>query len=225
MVSHTTDLQDTVAQSFRGKITYFRNLHRESFAEPPQPTPMVIEYQTPYREPLEQRPYTHTVDGQNPAPPKKCWNDDSPQNTNEQGFPMVAKWCRMYLPHRPIYCDSCLHTYHSPFPSIDWVLFNVREPSGSLPSPCRSSGQQLWRSSMACISLPLRTSCPKDPKWNTEPDARDPVPLKGKWSYGLLGLPCQVPCELVGGQLTPSLPRLLALTRTFENNIHFARVV
>ena len=26
----------------------------------------------------------HTVDGRNPAPPKKPWNDDSPANTNKQ---------------------------------------------------------------------------------------------------------------------------------------------
>ena len=31
------------------------------------------------------------MDGRNPAPPKKPWNDDSPANTNEQWFPMVLK--------------------------------------------------------------------------------------------------------------------------------------
>ena len=30
-----------------------------------------------------------TVDGRNPAPPKKPWNDDSPVNTNKQRFPLV----------------------------------------------------------------------------------------------------------------------------------------
>ena len=34
-----------------------------------------------------------TVDGRNPAPPQKPWNDDSSANTNNQGFPMVSKWC------------------------------------------------------------------------------------------------------------------------------------
>ena len=35
------------------------------------------------------------MDGQNPAPPKKPWNDDSPENTNKQGFPMGSKWVRI----------------------------------------------------------------------------------------------------------------------------------
>ena len=30
----------------------------------------------------------HTVNGQNPAPPKNIWNDDSPVNANKQWFPM-----------------------------------------------------------------------------------------------------------------------------------------
>ena len=33
------------------------------------------------------RPERPTVDGRNPAPPKKPWNDDSPVNTNNQWFP------------------------------------------------------------------------------------------------------------------------------------------
>ena len=40
-----------------------------------------------------------TVDGQNPAPPKKPWNNDSPVNTNKQRFPMVSKWCRISSNH------------------------------------------------------------------------------------------------------------------------------
>ena len=36
----------------------------------------------------------NTVDGRNPAPPKRLWRDDSPVNTNKQWFPMVSKWCR-----------------------------------------------------------------------------------------------------------------------------------
>ena len=38
--------------------------------------------------------FRHTVDGQNPAPPKKPWNDDSPIPTNND-FPWFqggAKW-------------------------------------------------------------------------------------------------------------------------------------
>ena len=32
---------------------------------------------------------SHTVDGRNPAPPKKPWDDDSSVNTNKHWFPMV----------------------------------------------------------------------------------------------------------------------------------------
>ena len=39
-----------------------------------------------------------TVDGRNPAPPKKPWKDDSPVNTNKQWFqpriPSGANWFR-----------------------------------------------------------------------------------------------------------------------------------
>ena len=39
-----------------------------------------------------------TVDGLNPAPPKKHWNDDSLVNTNKKRFPMFQrKWCEMDL--------------------------------------------------------------------------------------------------------------------------------
>ena len=31
-----------------------------------------------------------TVDGRNPAPPKKPWNDESNVNTNKQWFPMIS---------------------------------------------------------------------------------------------------------------------------------------
>ena len=35
-----------------------------------------------------------TVDGRNPAPPKKPWNDDSLVHTNKRyGFRMASKWC------------------------------------------------------------------------------------------------------------------------------------
>ena len=40
-----------------------------------------------------------TVDGQDPAPPKKPWNDDSPVNTNKLSFVMVSKWCRISSIH------------------------------------------------------------------------------------------------------------------------------
>ena len=38
-----------------------------------------------------------TVDGQNPALPKKPWKDDSLVNTNKQWFPMDSKWCERIL--------------------------------------------------------------------------------------------------------------------------------
>ena len=41
----------------------------------------------------------HTVDGRNPAPPKKPWNVDSPGNTNKQWFLMVSTRCRISSIH------------------------------------------------------------------------------------------------------------------------------
>ena len=41
----------------------------------------------------------HTVDGRNPAPPKKPWNDDSPVNTHKHWFFVVSKWCRISSIH------------------------------------------------------------------------------------------------------------------------------
>ena len=40
----------------------------------------------------------HTVDGQTPAPPKKPWNDDSPVNTNNCGFPGFQSGAGFRLP-------------------------------------------------------------------------------------------------------------------------------
>ena len=40
-----------------------------------------------------------TVDGRNPAPPKKSWNDDSLVHTNKKLFPLVSKWCRISSIH------------------------------------------------------------------------------------------------------------------------------
>ena len=37
----------------------------------------------------------NTVDGRNPAPPKKPWNDNSPVNTNKQWVSLVSAWCRI----------------------------------------------------------------------------------------------------------------------------------
>ena len=39
------------------------------------------------------------MDGQNPAPPKKPWNGDSPVNSNKQWFPIVSTWCRISSIH------------------------------------------------------------------------------------------------------------------------------
>ena len=36
-----------------------------------------------------------TVDGRNPAPPKKPRNDDPPVNANKHWFPMGSIWCRI----------------------------------------------------------------------------------------------------------------------------------
>ena len=43
------------------------------------------------------------MDGQDPAPPKKPWNDDSAVNTNTCWFPMVLKWCEMDFGHPQYY--------------------------------------------------------------------------------------------------------------------------
>ena len=53
------------------------------------------------------------MDGRNPAPPKKPWNNDSlansnkqwlpiVSNTNKEWFPMVSKWCRISSIHSMI---------------------------------------------------------------------------------------------------------------------------
>ena len=48
--------------------------------------------------------HSHTVDGRNPAPPKKPWNDDPPANTNKQWFSMISKWCEMDFVHPQYLC-------------------------------------------------------------------------------------------------------------------------
>ena len=50
----------------------------------------------------------HTVDGRNPAPPKKPWNRDSPVNTNKQLFPMVSIWCRISSIHSMVTVDGTI---------------------------------------------------------------------------------------------------------------------
>ena len=39
------------------------------------------------------------MDGQNPAPPKRPWRNDSPVDTNKQWLPVVSKWCRIMSIH------------------------------------------------------------------------------------------------------------------------------
>ena len=59
---------------------------------------------TPYKKgfkfssPNQCKPPT-TVDGRNPTPPEKHWNDDSPANTNLYWSPMVSKGCRISSIH------------------------------------------------------------------------------------------------------------------------------
>ena len=55
-------------------------------------------------------PLQATVDGQNPAPPKKPRENDCPVNTNKQWFPVVSKWCRISSTHsitERIPSDTC----------------------------------------------------------------------------------------------------------------------
>ena len=40
-----------------------------------------------------------TVDEQNPAPPKKPWNDESFVNANKREFPTVSEWCMISSIH------------------------------------------------------------------------------------------------------------------------------
>ena len=46
------------------------------------------------------------MNGRNPAPPKKPWNDDSPVNTNKQWFRMVSKWCRNFVHPQYVICPQ-----------------------------------------------------------------------------------------------------------------------
>ena len=39
------------------------------------------------------------MDGQNPAPPRRPWNDHFPVNTSKYWLPMVSKWCRILPIH------------------------------------------------------------------------------------------------------------------------------
>ena len=48
----------------------------------------------------QRHPERYTVDGQNPAPPKKPWNDDSPVNTIKAWFAMVSHWCSISIHSR-----------------------------------------------------------------------------------------------------------------------------
>ena len=41
--------------------------------------------------------HSHTVDGRNPAPPKKPWNHDSPVHTNKQWLPMFFRGCDFWI--------------------------------------------------------------------------------------------------------------------------------
>ena len=45
-----------------------------------------------------------TVEGRNPAPPKKRWKDESSVNPNKQWFPIVSKWCRISSIHSICLC-------------------------------------------------------------------------------------------------------------------------
>ena len=111
----------------------------------------------------------HTVDGRNPAPPKKPWNDDSLVNTNQQWFPMVSKWCRISSIHRTfslVVLDSstCLTCPSRPlYDSRPEHLAGQRMTFGEiqgLPLRCRSPQS-------TDITIPqithsrLRKSCPQ----------------------------------------------------------------
>ena len=88
----------------------------------------------------------HTVDGRNPAPPKKPWNDDSPVNTNTQWFPMVSKWCRI----------SSIHSRFPPgFPqtAIDFPLASHTRSLASSVHPFARSGGALRRSARAPLGF------------------------------------------------------------------------
>ena len=49
-----------------------------------------------------------TVDGRNPASPKKPWNSHCPASTNKQWFLMVSKWCEMDFKYPRYYALVCL---------------------------------------------------------------------------------------------------------------------
>ena len=65
---------------------------------------------------------THTVDGRNPAPPKKIRNDESPVITTAQWFLMVSKWCGMDFVH-PRYGPGSTPASVGPrWPRRGWVV-------------------------------------------------------------------------------------------------------
>ena len=62
----------------------------------------------------EGAPLIHTVDGRNPAPPKKPCNDDSPVNTNKRyGFNHGFKVVRTDLVH-PQYLGTLREQFRCP---------------------------------------------------------------------------------------------------------------
>ena len=55
----------------------------------------------------------HTVDGRNPAPPKKPGNDYSLVNTNKQWLPMASIWCRSLSIHS-MHHQKHMKLWHEP---------------------------------------------------------------------------------------------------------------
>ena len=80
-------------------------------------------------------PHRCTVDGRNPAPPKKPWNDESPVNANKQWFLMVSKWCRISSIHSMV---------HSAFSFVPRTQFWC--PSGRQCEPRLGMTLPVWES-------------------------------------------------------------------------------
>ena len=113
----------------------------------------------------------NTVDGRNPAPPKKPWNDDSPVNTNNQWFPMVAKWSRISSTHSsgsfiPLPCSEicpcvllCRENLKQRLPGLAGAIHPKPGPQIAMPGDLPEPGAVLWRVTKVNEVLPLILCC------------------------------------------------------------------
>ena len=95
--------------------------------------------------------------GQNPAPPKNPWNDDSLVNTNRPWCPMVSKWCRILSIHgmaRVSICRLSVCRLRGLFVAIRWgICTHFCVNHGEVMARSSGQGESVWNSRQ-CSTLP-----------------------------------------------------------------------